>query len=114
MQDPDSAEAGRWRPDPYLHVSRNLCFNPHTDRVLKAGDPGYDLLRSLLGDPERRAGAGSELEVLADEGWLIGPDTDPDRLYRLKYISLEAHTVCNQKCYFCPEGGTKDYGQGKV
>jgi MoaA/NifB/PqqE/SkfB family radical SAM enzyme len=36
------------------------------------------------------------------EGWLLRGDTEPGREFRLKYVSLEAHTVCNQSCYFCP------------
>lgn len=30
------------------------------------------------------------------EGWLIGPTEDPSNRFLLKYVSLEAHTVCNQ------------------
>jgi hypothetical protein len=91
-----------WRPDPYLHVGPDRLFNPHTDRVLKAGEPGHDLLRALLADSGRGLEDGPDLEALVAGGWLIPSDTDPDRLHRLKYVSLEAHTVCNQVCFFCP------------
>ena len=37
----------------------------------------------------RRAGEGKAAE-------------DASQRFLLKYVSLEAHTVCNQSCYFCP------------
>lgn len=96
------AEAAVWQPSPYLHVADDRLYNPHTDVTLLRGEDGYDLLRPLV--EERRSGLclTPELRGLADAGWLIEESRDLSLSYRLKYVSLEAHTVCNQSCYFCP------------
>jgi MoaA/NifB/PqqE/SkfB family radical SAM enzyme len=39
---------------------------------------------------------------LQREGWLVEDAPALAQRHRLKYVSLEAHTVCNQACYFCP------------
>src|SRR5688572_23648451 len=85
--------------NPFLHVGPDRIYNPLTDRTIVEGEPGYAELRSLV------AGAGSlssERARLADAGWLVPADSEPERQFLLKYVSLEAHTVCNQACYFCP------------
>lgn len=33
---------------------------------------------------------------------MVAAGSDESSRYFLKHISLEAHTVCNQSCYFCP------------
>lgn len=92
--------------NPFLHVGPDRIYNPLTDRTIVEGEPGYADLRSLLAGI--RAGAGSlsadraGLTPLADSGWLVPADSEPERQFLLKYVSLEAHTVCNQACYFCP------------
>jgi len=35
-------------------------------------------------------------------GWVVPAGQDLSRQYRLKVVSLETMTACNQKCYFCP------------
>jgi MoaA/NifB/PqqE/SkfB family radical SAM enzyme len=47
-----------------------------------------------IAEPDRRR--------LAAEGWLVPVEDDTSARFLLKYVSLEAHTVCNQSCYFCP------------
>ena len=88
--------------DPYLHVHDGSVYNPHTDRTLRNGQPGYEQLRSLLDAAPPRLDASPGLELLAGAGWLIDTEADVDNWYRLRYVSLESHTVCNQACYFCP------------
>ena len=39
---------------------------------------------------------------MAADGWLIPENEDLSRKYRLRYVSLETHTVCTQACAFCP------------
>jgi pyruvate-formate lyase-activating enzyme len=102
------------RVNPYLHVGADSIFNPHADATLSRRDAGYKLLRELLGASNGRAsghteatrnrppGAPSVYEALLADRWLVAAGDDPDLWYRLKYVSLEAHTVCNQACYFCP------------
>jgi hypothetical protein len=77
-------------------------YNPHTGRTLSRGEPGYERLLGLLEARPATIARDPGLEPLARAGWLIGAAADPDRWYRLRYVSLEAHTVCNQACYFCP------------
>lgn len=91
------------RLNPFLHVGEDRVYNPLTDRTLLRGEPGYETLRGLLADsrvPDRLPVA--ERAGLLTEGWLMPGDVEPAQEFRLKYVSLEAHTVCNQSCYFCP------------
>src|SRR5947208_2286977 len=89
--------------NPFLHAGEDRLYNPLTDRTLLRGEAGYESLRGLYGGAlsldrlplEERA-------RLAADGWLMPGDAEPARKFRLKYVSLEAHTVCNQSCYFCP------------
>ncbi|RMH15998.1 MAG: radical SAM protein [Acidobacteria bacterium] len=90
-------------PDPYLHVGPDRVYNPLTDRTLLAGDPGYAELRDHLAGVRPLAEAPRRIvAALEDDGWLVDPSADLDARFYLKYVSLEAHTVCNQACYFCP------------
>lgn len=100
---PQTAEPPELQVNPFLHVGPDRVYNPLTDRTLLAGEPGYEELRGLLGGAlglDRLPG--EDRKRLALEGWLLRGDTEPGREFRLKYVSLEAHTVCNQSCYFCP------------
>ncbi len=88
--------------EPFLQVSDGHVYNPLTDRTLKAGEPGFAELRALAARPPAATtplSRESERRLEAD-GWLVG-DADASR-FRLKYVSLEGHTSCNQACYFCP------------
>ncbi len=94
---------GPLRTSPFLHVDAGRVYSPLSDRALVEGDRGYAELRGLL------AGAASPGEIeedvralLASGGWLVPVEEDATRQFLLKYVSLEAHTVCNQGCYFCP------------
>jgi hypothetical protein len=95
------AAATGWRLNPFLHDGGDKLYDPLTDRLLQQGEPGFATLRTLL--------AGGAVEMADEErrnlltaGWLLPQTEDPSRRFRLKYVSLEAHTVCNQACYFCP------------
>jgi hypothetical protein len=83
------------RPNPFLHIDADRIYNPLTDRAVTAGDAEYALLRAFLA-------GGSAGEGLARKGWAVGDDEDVSTAYRLKIVSLEMMTACNQKCYFCP------------
>jgi hypothetical protein len=91
-----------WRPSPYLHIADDRLYNPHTDQTLTQGEPGYAELRLLVDTKARDLAWSDEIEPLAEAGWLVDSETDLSRRFHLKYVSLEAHTVCNQECYFCP------------
>lgn len=89
--------------NPFLHVGPDRVYNPLTDRTLLEGEAGYATLRALLTGAVGLDGADSEARaMLAGAGWLLPAGEDPSLRFLLKYVSLEAHTVCNQSCYFCP------------
>lgn len=95
--------SGELRVNPFLHVEADRVYDPLTDRAVTDADPGWGPLRGLLADVVTPAGLEPEVRArLAREGWLVSTEEDVARQYRLKYVSLEAHTVCNQGCYFCP------------
>lgn len=92
-----------WQPSPYLHADPDRIYNPLTDLALTPGEPGWAELRRLVdGELGEGAIAAEARRRLRQEGWLVPPDADLSAAFRLKYVSLEAHTVCNQSCYFCP------------
>jgi hypothetical protein len=84
---------------PYLHVTAERLYNPLTDGTLAVGDPLFAALRSVEAGG---SAAPDELAALSAGGWLIADAQQASQSFRLKYVSLEAHTVCNQSCYFCP------------
>ncbi|MCB0163625.1 MAG: radical SAM protein [Anaerolineae bacterium] len=96
-------QQNKWQIEPYLHVDSDNFYNPLTDRRLRNGEPGYQPLRHLY---ERKVMLNQILradkDFLVQQGWLVPTPADLDRRFRLKYVSLEAHSVCNQACYFCP------------
>ncbi len=87
--------AARFRVNPFLHIDQDKVYNPLTDRVLAPGQADYALFREFErgGDPHA---------VLEEGGWIVPADADLSRRHRLKIVSLETMTTCNQKCYFCP------------
>ncbi|MFP3939303.1 MAG: radical SAM/SPASM domain-containing protein [Thermoanaerobaculia bacterium] len=95
----------RLEPSPYLHVSEEAVHNPMTDRTVAPGEADFRLLQEVLrgGRPPSSLPA-EDRDRLRRDGWLYDPDDleDLTRGFYLKYVSLEAHTVCNQSCYFCP------------
>jgi MoaA/NifB/PqqE/SkfB family radical SAM enzyme len=89
--------------NPFLHVGDDRVYNPLSDRTLLEGEPGFAGLRGVLtGDLAIDRLPAGERALLSTQGWLMPGDAEPARQFRLKYVSLEAHTVCNQSCYFCP------------
>ncbi len=94
---------GPLRANPFLHVDAGRVYNPLTDRALAEGEAGYAELRGLLGGAASPGDLEEDVRArLAAGGWLVPAEEDVSRRYFLKYVSLEAHTVCNQGCYFCP------------
>ena len=88
---------------PMLHVDDERLYHPLTDRSLVPGDDAYRSVRELV---DGRLGVGDvepgRLASLRQDGWVIDAGHDPSREHLLKVVSLEAHTVCNQACFFCP------------
>ncbi len=95
--------ADRLVVEPFLHFGPDRIYNTLTDRALARDEPGFRELHGLRGG-EVAAGtlsAGLRAELFAG-GWLVETAPDLSGRFRLKYVSLEASTVCNQACYFCP------------
>ncbi len=90
-----ASAATKTKVNPFLHIEDDRIYDPLTDRALVPGDPAYARLREYLRD-------GSSDEALEREGWIVREDADLSRRHRLKIVSLELMTSCNQKCYFCP------------
>ncbi len=87
------------RPSPFLHYGPDRAYNPLTDELLELGQPAYEALCRVSGGLEAQP---EPLRQLRDRGWVVPEGTDLSGRFLLKYVSLEAHTVCNQSCYFCP------------
>jgi wyosine [tRNA(Phe)-imidazoG37] synthetase (radical SAM superfamily) len=81
--------------NPYLHIDENRIYNPLTDRAITPADAEWPRVRALLD-------GGQADESLVKSGWVVPEGQDLSRQYRLKIVSLETMTTCNQKCYFCP------------
>jgi hypothetical protein len=94
--------AGRLVPNAFLHVGRDRVYNPLTDRTIHESDAGYPELRRVLGGEDVAELSATVRDALQAAGWLAAADVDLSHQFHLKYVSLEAHTVCNQACYFCP------------
>jgi MoaA/NifB/PqqE/SkfB family radical SAM enzyme len=100
---PAAAVRTRWVVEPFLHLEPDRLHNPLTDKSLLPGEPGYRELRELLAGGGSVADLPAELaERLSGQGWLVGETPGLARRFRLKFVALETHTVCNQACYFCP------------
>jgi hypothetical protein len=88
-----------WKPSSFLHFGPDRVYSPLSDRHLEAGDPLYAALERL------RAGFDApqeDLAALRAGHWVERGAEEASHEFLLKYVSLEAHTVCNQACYFCP------------
>ncbi|MDP9361050.1 MAG: radical SAM protein [Acidobacteriota bacterium] len=81
--------------NPFLHIDHDRVYNPLSDRTLLSGEERYAHFQDFV------AGSPAD-EALVREGWVIKPEDDLSTQYRLKIVSLETMTTCNQKCYFCP------------
>jgi hypothetical protein len=81
------------RVNPFLHIDEDRIYNPLTDRALTPSDPEFAALHGFIG-------GGPASNALERAGWIVRDDVT--RNYRLKIVSLELMTACNQKCYFCP------------
>jgi len=89
--------------EPFLHFGPDRIYNTLTDRFLESGEPGFRELHGLRSGPLAPGALSPELRSdLFAAGWLVESTADLGGRFRLKYVSLEASTVCNQACYFCP------------
>jgi hypothetical protein len=89
--------------EPFLHFDSERIYNTLTDQSLLAPEPGFHELHRLRnGEISAADLPESLLHTLSANGWLVESGPELSSRFRLKYVSLEASTVCNQSCYFCP------------
>jgi len=100
MTSPDGRQ--KWMASPYLHLYEHVILNPHTGQGIAAEDPNYPGMRQFILSGEKLLDLDDTQQHLAHHGWLIREDTDLSHRYRIRWVSLEAHSVCNQRCFFCP------------
>ena len=81
------------RLNPFLHIDGDRVYNPLTDLAITPADAQYAAVRAFLS-------GGAATPELERDGWAVRDDVS--RQSRLKVVSLETMTACNQKCYFCP------------
>ena len=92
-----------WRIEPFLHLEAGRIYNPLTDRALEADEPCYEELRAMVSRPATLDELpDSQATQLIEQRWIVKDSSRLASRFRLKYVSLEASTVCNQSCYFCP------------
>jgi hypothetical protein len=95
--------ADRLVVEPFLHFGPDRIYNTLTDLFLASGEPGFRELHELRGGDLTPGDLAPGLRAwLYAGGWLVESAADLGGRFRLKYVSLEASTVCNQACYFCP------------
>lgn len=99
-----AAAPGALVAEPFLHYGTDRIYNTLTDQTLLAGEPGFAELHLMrTGEISPLDVTGNLLRTLVDHGWVVESGAgDLGSRFRLKYVSLEASTVCNQGCYFCP------------
>ena len=92
-------------PEPYLNVHRDRIYNPLTNRTILPEDRGYAELRAMATVNSSPDSLPHDLkQLLKEEGWIIphNDDAELSKRFYLKFVTIEAQTVCNQSCYFCP------------
>jgi hypothetical protein len=89
--------------EPFLHFGPDRIYNTLTDTEVASGQPGFAELRDLRGGRLRPRDLPPPLRArLFEGGWLVESASDLGARFRLKYVSFEASSGCNQACYFCP------------
>ncbi|MCP4895819.1 MAG: radical SAM protein [bacterium] len=100
---PNSNAGQSWLANPYLHLLPEGIFNPHTDSWLPTDHSWYQRLHQLITSQELVRGlCDAELRDLVEHGWLVDAEDDIHRRYHIKFVSIEAFSVCNHGCYYCP------------
>ena len=89
--------------EPFLHFGPDAIYNTLTDTHVASGQPGFAELRALRHGGLQPGDLPAHLQAtLLEGGWLVESMPDPGARFRLKYVSFEASSPCNQACYFCP------------
>ncbi len=98
-----SPRAEALSPSRYLHLGGDRIYNPLSHETLSEGQEDFNLMRSLLrGELPPESLPTAKKQSLIERRWLASASDDLSSTFYLRYVSLEAHTICNQSCYFCP------------
>ena len=96
---PKNAAVSNLVVNPYLNLNQDQVHNPLDEQVLARNEPGFEV---LCGRATIESLPAETVSSLVNRGFLVGSEVDWSHRYRLKYVSLETHSLCNQGCYFCP------------
>lgn len=103
LEPPTEEAEGAVTPSRFLHLGPDRIYNPLSHETLEQGQPEHSLVRSLLrGELRADELPAAQRESFLGRRWLAPAGDDLSSRYYLRYVTLEAHTVCNQACYFCP------------
>ncbi|MFK7933129.1 MAG: radical SAM/SPASM domain-containing protein [Saprospiraceae bacterium] len=92
-----------WEIEPYLHVDKKRIYNPLTEQTLHPTNSLFKIVRKIYQQREANYQLKEKQQRQLLEGkWIIPIDTATDKRFRLRYVSLEGNSACNQACYFCP------------
>ena len=104
LQEQDKFDQTSIIVEPFVQENGEDFYNPMRGETMKSVDPLSTPLR-LLKEGLRGVDqlADNQRQSLLRAGWLI-EDSGEDlaRRFRLKIATVEASSVCNQACYFCP------------
>ena len=89
--------------DPFLQFNGRDIYNPLTGRRISAESHDARLIEDCVRDPGLiDCLSVRDTDNLARDGWIVEDDGALAHRFRLRFVSLESHTICNQACYFCP------------
>ena len=89
--------------EPFLHEGGDCVYNPIRNTTLTSEDNAFEWLKGIItGRYEVHDLSEIMVAELTKQGWLVRDTLDLAARFYLKYVSLEAHSACNQACYFCP------------
>ena len=89
--------------DPFLQFNGRDVYNPLTGRRISAESQDARLIEDCVRDPGLiDCLSVRDTDNLARDGWIVEDDGALAHRFRLRFVSLESHTICNQACYFCP------------
>ncbi len=99
-----SNPSGQLIVEPFLHRRGGDVYNPFTGQTLSDGNVLAEQVKSLAdGHKAIDEMPVHQIQLFRRDGWLVEDEgRELARRFRLRVATLEASTVCNQSCFFCP------------
>lgn len=92
-----------WVVEPFLHIGDGILYNPLSCREINTESELLEPLLAMIRGELGPADLDRELRLaLEEQAWIVEDDGRLSHRYRLRGVSLETHSVCNHRCYFCP------------